>query len=984
VATELTSGVTLNGETVTGSTPPVRYTDYFITVPSGQGSLTVTFTNVTANPQLLVNFGSVARATDYDYASTNGTGQNETVVVTNPAAGTWYIAALKPLASINPGDVNPTYSITATYDVSYDVDQTAYTRSLELVAGNAPYAADSSDQEIGAWTYRPDYEAHTVVCVDIASDGAPVSTIPIKIIDAHVTDLERAYIYLPTPGVEPPTDEPSQLGNLPTYPAFDYYGFNIGDGKAMFAAGHYGGPSGNDIVGLQHQGGWDIFDIATGYTSGDSGTEADWVNTTGSGGAANPNLQAGRLIYLKGFSRDGDDSIYFLKVSQWSNIYRFRMDTLTMEVDGNNDYVGTMTPTAPKGSFCYGMYLSQPHQPGFSVSNRWVGATDEDYFLADWSYYAHTAFFSGDRIVVMSGHLVEYGGRGRGSHYHHVSFTGYQEYPGDTTDPMRCDSPSWPWNGTDSITAVDIPAVNSTEETWFHNEVSFAAGGLSAPVGWTFRLYKSDGSTFTYPNSGNGGVSVGLFIEDYQTYGRSELDTGDDIVGVPVGTMNPRYWEVGDSTPTGDATTFSRPRRDFQRVDPWIYSCRVTAGFDDAVDRLQHYDGDFASAFAMNKFPSVESVGSMKKVPVRMVVVDMPDGAIYLVGGYYPCAGHAWRSINGSFSLTATTWGGTDRSGGGVYPAEYTYFSFVNGVPMSAEVTDSELLFHSGGRTGTWPELGKWTVVAQNTDFSAPRASEHIWKAVPLTGVTSASPVEYHGDMTMGRFGCAAVAISDTEILISGGFSVLPQSLSAIANAIPERSIEIYNTVTKKSSVIGYMSKPRAFHTANLVNNHVLFAGGETLGPSPRFIDGFYPQEGGEYVFRDDRTGNVVFGHYEVFSLSSRTVTNVTTVPYGPRRMHATVQVDDDADGRKRFVVYVGVIGFEREGYMLPYPVRPYGSQIKPWEEEGVGNVRYFEPDYIMDSKGGPTYRNPTYSGDTRPGQLFTNKIPYIITLEFP
>lgn len=38
-----------------------------------------------------------------------------------------------------------------------------------------------------------DYQAHTTVCVDLGAHGVPVTTLGLKLIDAHVTDLEGAF-----------------------------------------------------------------------------------------------------------------------------------------------------------------------------------------------------------------------------------------------------------------------------------------------------------------------------------------------------------------------------------------------------------------------------------------------------------------------------------------------------------------------------------------------------------------------------------------------------------------------------------------------------------------------------------------------------------------------------------------------------------------------------------------------------------------------
>lgn len=42
-------------------------------------------------------------------------------------------------------------------------------------------------------TQNLNYQAHTTICLDLGAPGFPVTTLGLKIMDAHVTDLEGAY-----------------------------------------------------------------------------------------------------------------------------------------------------------------------------------------------------------------------------------------------------------------------------------------------------------------------------------------------------------------------------------------------------------------------------------------------------------------------------------------------------------------------------------------------------------------------------------------------------------------------------------------------------------------------------------------------------------------------------------------------------------------------------------------------------------------------
>ena len=63
---------------------------YRIDVPAGQTNLEIKMSGGTGDADLFVKFGSRPTTTDYDYRPYQ-TGNNETVTVNNPAAGTWYI-----------------------------------------------------------------------------------------------------------------------------------------------------------------------------------------------------------------------------------------------------------------------------------------------------------------------------------------------------------------------------------------------------------------------------------------------------------------------------------------------------------------------------------------------------------------------------------------------------------------------------------------------------------------------------------------------------------------------------------------------------------------------------------------------------------------------------------------------------------------------------------------------------------------------------
>ncbi|HNS20344.1 MAG TPA: pre-peptidase C-terminal domain-containing protein [Sedimentisphaerales bacterium] len=84
--TNLTNGVAVTG--ISGAAGSEKF--YMITVPSGQDELVISTSGGTGDVDLYVRRGSLPTTTSYDYRPYK-IGNEETVTVSNPLAGTWYI-----------------------------------------------------------------------------------------------------------------------------------------------------------------------------------------------------------------------------------------------------------------------------------------------------------------------------------------------------------------------------------------------------------------------------------------------------------------------------------------------------------------------------------------------------------------------------------------------------------------------------------------------------------------------------------------------------------------------------------------------------------------------------------------------------------------------------------------------------------------------------------------------------------------------------
>ena len=129
--TTLSNNVTVTG--IGASTGAWKH--YKITVPSGQTSLKITMSGGTGDGDLYVKRGSQPTSSSYDYRPYLS-GNNESVSVTNPVAGDWYI-------SIYAYSTFSGVSLNATYATSTTPTCTTYSGSL-AGTGSVAYAPTSS------------------------------------------------------------------------------------------------------------------------------------------------------------------------------------------------------------------------------------------------------------------------------------------------------------------------------------------------------------------------------------------------------------------------------------------------------------------------------------------------------------------------------------------------------------------------------------------------------------------------------------------------------------------------------------------------------------------------------------------------------------------------------------------------------------------------------------------------------------------------
>ncbi len=105
--TTLTNGVAVTG--ISASTGSWKH--YKITVPSGQSSLAIVMSGGTGDGDMYVKRGAQPTSSSYDYRPYLN-GNNETVTVTNPVAGDWYIS-IYAYSTFSGVSLKATYSAAA-------------------------------------------------------------------------------------------------------------------------------------------------------------------------------------------------------------------------------------------------------------------------------------------------------------------------------------------------------------------------------------------------------------------------------------------------------------------------------------------------------------------------------------------------------------------------------------------------------------------------------------------------------------------------------------------------------------------------------------------------------------------------------------------------------------------------------------------------------------------------------------------------------
>jgi hypothetical protein len=227
VVTAASGGVTtlMNGTPVTGLSGAINTFQYFkITVPAGQTSLVIPISGGTGDADLYVKLGAQPTATVYDFRSILS-GNVDSVTVTNPAAGDWYIGlfgyaaysgvTLKATYTGSSGDTTPpTTSITAptsgatvsgTTVVTASASDNVGVTKVEFYLDGALASTDTTSPYSWSWnTTTASNASHTLStkAYDAAGNVGSSATVTVTVNNAAAQQL------LGNPGFETGTASP--------------------------------------------------------------------------------------------------------------------------------------------------------------------------------------------------------------------------------------------------------------------------------------------------------------------------------------------------------------------------------------------------------------------------------------------------------------------------------------------------------------------------------------------------------------------------------------------------------------------------------------------------------------------------------------------------------------------------------------------------------------------------------------------------------
>ena len=732
---------------------------------------------------------------------------------------------------------------------------------------------------------RSNFQAHTVVCVDLAAPGYPVTTISAKIIDAHVTDLEQAFVYFP---IKDFTPNGETLYPLPT--EFVVYGHDATldelTGRIIIVGGY--GMNGSVDPG---EGTGSLIDPDTDQFGVSPGNvPVAFAPTLGAVESFQSSIGDNRILLQDGspvqgtygdalplvHDSDAPGTTYKVGGALIAGTKRgsetFIQDATTDTTRNVIDYRASNTDTSGSNYFQNGMVQRVQDDAlfGFGYGPEWYAkqlaarrdpistleATDVDSIGGDLTslqtYYFPgvyvetgttppaselinsinpTSFMEGLRggyAFYAGGKVYTLGRINSRNSMQNENRPAGQQCLNISIQTSTYHVPGSHGDGICPVTGPDFERTRTTTlTTKMHGEIGIVDYNTDSSV---FFKYVMDPHYATVPLTQHLDSSVDYFTATNPPFLQCYLTTTTNYECANLGFGFGAPYNGQDFGPFGVVRHYQSPY--FFRMD-WESGRIEGMDFVDTdwiVKDRDPFDTAQADHFVG---PDTDHEWS---IPREAKLGKDGEGNIYLIGGF--------RSSSKCYSI---------------YMAKS---QTVNSIYTERKVLEAISLFHSQRRflySGDFFQNG--TFAAVNTGFSgsdtniiysgAPYAVGSVLKFdyssavaepggledLPVVDPQTASPsrITSVGSISSGRFGHTVTHIGGSEFLVIGGWDSIPGNLIELCSTSPTGRVEILNAKTGTSRLVGNLMVGRGYHHCLDIGQGRFFISGGDSPPPDRY-----------------------------------------------------------------------------------------------------------------------------------------------------
>ena len=714
--------------------------------------------------------------------------------------------------------------------------------------------------------YKPDYRAHSMVCVDLARDGL-FTTLGLKAIDAAVDERGVAYVFIGYPGMNPvvaPTRRQAawldwghglflteDFAELVSYGGMSYCRSHViaTDGIGGFSNGWQYVPY------VKYAPTYSIFTSdPREYFSQGNNTEKQRTETSG--------------ITIDGVFYPAIGSYYSAAsgVTQWPymvtpvnpatlafwNTYMYEDTPVTggyiyVKQGMDHTFQTPILPTTQKtlmraqdfgsiSEYLYGTLATWDTipSPGFySQEGRFLQAELQRLVQGN-DIQSSQGYFGWDtpptetEVGVHGAHWIHYRnngvlGRGilGGAYVFHKD--GLLHVIGGTLAQTS-------WQSADGLGYL-IGRMDSTTRASYDIPSPESMSVFSTPTGYYANVLSTINMPIIPPNGGtwNGVLNTAILNAYFQQFPdcphpmdiRGQSDTLImRMLGRPpcmgVGFAHPMTLAKYNETRNSPVFPFPEVSIWDDRDSPTLFDTVQTP----VRERLSPYyykfsypNGQLVARDFLQKAGAFDSSAATNRLnrisaereivfPCDGELVKGSDGTVYIVGGY--------KSSNRSYYFnTEVDWYRMQR----IITSGETYASFAatgdNSWYMVSEYTSPNP--YVIGTPG--PQVSNKVYKINDDLVSADPTDIPENRLPPGPGPVTKDILEHTGTMVNGRYGHAVVSLGQDRVAIIGGYTAMPTSLWQSINMKPTTSIEILDLKTGVSAPAGRLKVPRAYHS---------------------------------------------------------------------------------------------------------------------------------------------------------------------------